>query len=144
VGLAIDPSIQSKQADIIDLVKGIIGWTPERDPVITALVNDMPKPEMITEETMNVGGLVATYGPMLAQVLSVLLVLFFLRGVLKRAKVPAMAVERNRGTETEEDALDPRREARKLRKEIEKAVASDPSSVSRLLESWLVDSKVDS
>ncbi len=143
VGLAIDPSIQTKQKEIVDLIKGIIGWTPERDPEITTLVNEMPKPETVAEETMNVSGLFSTFGPMAAQVLSIILVLFFLRGVLKRAKVPALAVDSQR-SETEEEMPDPRKEARKLRKEIEKAVASDPGSVSRLLESWLVDSKIES
>lgn len=143
VGLAIDPALQAKEKEIIDLIKGVIGWTPERDPEITALVNEMPKPEVMTEESIDMGGLFTTYGPMLAQVLSILLVLFFLRGVLKRSKVPSVAIERQKA-ETEEIDLDPRKEVRKLRKEIEKAVASDPGSVSRLLESWLVDSKVES
>lgn len=143
VGLAIDPSIQSKQAEIIDLIKGMIGWSSDRDPAITALVAEMPKPEAYVEETMDMGGMFSLYGPMVAQVFSVLLVLFFLRGVLRRSKIPAVAIDRG-GVETEHEESDPRREVKKLRKEIEKVVASDPGSVSRLLESWLMDSKVKS
>jgi flagellar biosynthesis/type III secretory pathway M-ring protein FliF/YscJ len=143
VGLAIDPSIQSQQAEIIDLIKGMIGWSSERDPAVTALVATMPKPETYVEESMDVGGIFALYGPMLAQVFSVILVLFFLRGVLKRTKVHTVSIERGH-SEPEPEEMDPRREVKKLRKEIEKVVASDPGSVSRLLESWLMDSKVKS
>ena len=128
---------------IIDLIKGMIGWMPERDPVITALVSEMPKPESYVEESMDMGGMFSLYGPMLAQVFSVILVLFFLRGVLKRTKIPAVSIERHR-IETEEEELDPRKEVKKLRKEIEKVVNSDPGSVSRILETWLMDSKVKS
>ena len=121
----------------------MIGWSSERDPAVTALVATMPKPETYVEESMDVGGIFALYGPMVAQVFSVILVLFFLRGVLKRTKVPTVSIERGH-SEPEPEEMDPRREVKKLRKEIEKVVASDPGSVSRLLEAWLMDSKVKS
>ncbi|MEZ5989505.1 MAG: flagellar M-ring protein FliF C-terminal domain-containing protein [Planctomycetota bacterium] len=139
VGLALDQGIADKRDEIVTLIKGLIGWTKDRDPEISPMIVAMPQAEPLEEEPLDVAGYIGVYGPMAAQVLSVLLVVFFLRGMLRRG--PAPLAPQGAAVAVEEEEVDPRREVRRLRREIEKAVAADPGSVSRLLEHWLTDSR---
>jgi len=75
--------------------------------------------------------------PIGGQVISVLLVLLFLRGLLKRSKAETRAASTAASRESKDE--DPARASRSMRRQIEKAVEQDPASVSRLLEAWLSD-----
>jgi hypothetical protein len=86
--------------------------------------------------------MVDRFGPMVGQVLAVVLVLLFLRGLLKRntvsvARVAAPAT----AASPEPEVVSPDAKARQVRREIEQAIADDPASISRLLETWLTEPK---
>ena len=134
VSLSVDESLSAQKDEIIDQVKSAVGWTDQRDRAITATIVKFPE---IDGELDSGGGamdMVMRYGPLAGQILSVLFVLMFLRGLLKKAKIETNPAQQVAEAEAEED---PGQQTRRLRREIERAVASDPASVSRFLETWL-------
>ena len=140
VALSIDESLSSKKTEIENLIKGVIGWSSGRDREITASIAKFEELEEapVTGATIE---MLREWAPLAGQILSVVFVLFFLKGLLKRNRSPSLATSAGgaRGVAGAQDAAeeDPAKAAIRLRREIEKAVAQDPASVSRLLESWL-------
>ncbi|MFQ5505156.1 MAG: flagellar M-ring protein FliF C-terminal domain-containing protein, partial [Planctomycetota bacterium] len=134
VFLAIDESIQSHGDQIVSQVKNLVGWDEKRDLPLEAMPVKFPE---VTEPPVEEPGMfemVKGYLPVAGQVLSILLVILFLKGLLKKHRPQAITVP----TETEQpDEGDSSKEAKRLRREIEKVVNQDPASVSRLLEGWL-------
>ena len=143
VSLSIDDSISDRKDDIIALVKGAIGWDKDRDEAITALVTDFPAEPAPVEASFDLMGNVKQYGPIAAQVLSILLVLMFLKGLLKKTRPIAVGMESAGRTNVDDVEENPSKHAKRMRREIERAVSQDPGSVSKLLEGWLVDSSVE-
>ncbi len=72
-----------------------------------------------------------------------ILVLLFLRSMLKRTAPAKRTAKRTAqsGTEEVEEDLAPEEAARRIRQEIEKTISDDPAAISRLLESWLSEQK---
>ncbi len=135
-----DADSASRVEDIREVVMPITGITNRQD--ITVKVFPFPEPEPIAAPVgPGFMGLVREWGPTAGQVLGVLLVLLFLRGMLKRAdrvKGDTGAT----GAGDVEDELDPKTASRQIRREIEKTISEDPAAISRLLESWLDEQKV--
>jgi flagellar M-ring protein FliF len=149
VALVLDEALQLDQAKIDKVsavVKSAVGWSIERDGDAFAVHIEKfkPLPEVVETAGPGFADLVQRFGPTAGQVLAVLLVLLFLRGLLRRGKAGAAAGGRVTGgaqsaaapqPETPEDV------ARHMRREIEAAIASDPAAISRLLETWLAEQK---
>ena len=142
----IDASLDAEQSTIIAILEPIIGRDPARgDPETIPMVAEFPLPESldmpVASSLVSAPGLLQLlreWGPTIGQVLGVLLVLLFLRGLLKRAA----PVARTDPAAAAKPADPPAEEAAKqVRTEIEKAIADDPAAISRLLESWLAEQK---
>ncbi|GEM_PF-3109355 len=147
ISLAIDKTLEKDKGQIVNLVMGAVGWDSKRDGSITPAITEFPKDET---EASPEGGILETvkqYGPLGAQILSIIFVLLFLRSLLKKGKkssglsvgVGGLGAGSDSGGEEE---VNPAKQIKKLRKEIEKVVAEDPGGVSRLMENWLRE-KVD-
>jgi hypothetical protein len=64
----------------------------------------------------------------------------FLRGLLKRAAQTGRQARTGIADEDEKE-VGPEEATRRVRTEIEKAIAEDPAAISRLLETWLAEQK---
>jgi flagellar biosynthesis/type III secretory pathway M-ring protein FliF/YscJ len=142
ISLAIDKSLEKDKSQIVNLVMGAVGWDAKRDGAITPAVMEFPKDEAEAAPESGMLDMVKQYGPLGAQILSILFVLLFLRGLLKKGKKAsglAAGVSSSGGASgpNEDEELNPAQQIKKLRREIEKVVAEDPGSVSRLMENWL-------
>jgi flagellar biosynthesis/type III secretory pathway M-ring protein FliF/YscJ len=145
VSLFLDKSLEGQATAITQQVKNLVGWdgTVRKDPEFTAIVTEFPAIDELVDESGGIMQMVDRYGPIAGQILSVALVLFFLKGLLKKTR-PAVTASAGGGgsgsrNEEEEAPEDPSKEAKRLRREIERVVASDPGSVTRLLEGWLTE-----
>ncbi len=142
ISLAIDKSLEKDKTQIVNLVMGAVGWDAKRDGAISPAVMTFPKEEEGAAPEGGMLEMVKQYGPLAAQILSIMFVLLFLRGLLKKGKkssslpVGVGLPGSVSGVENEEE-VNPAKQIKKLRREIEKVVAEDPGSVSRLMENWL-------
>lgn len=153
VALVIDeavPTDPQKLEKIVGIVKSAVGWDQDRDGKngdVSILVDKFkPLPEAPAESGPGVLGMVQEFGPAVGQVVAVVLVLLFLRGLLRRSQrpLPARAPARGPGaTAVAADAtpLTPQDEVKRARKEIEQSIAADPASISRLIEGWLAEQR---
>ncbi len=144
VALVLDEKLQlagEKLTNIEKLVKQCVGFTDERDGFA---IHVEKFPELKAELPVVGPGLLSSakdYLPLAAQLLGVVLVLFFLRGMLRRASerppqsAPAVVEE------VPEERLTPEEGVKRMRRDIEKAIVDDPATVSRMLESWLTEVK---
>ncbi|PIE24705.1 MAG: hypothetical protein CSA62_02410 [Planctomycetota bacterium] len=147
VSLILDESLKDQSAAITEQVKNIVGWKQGRDQPFTAIVTKFPDFSDIEVESGGAMQMFKEYAPLVGQILSVILVLFFLRGLLKRTRTaigpvgPGTMATATSGAGEEDGAEeeDSGKEAKRLRREIERVVAADPGSVTRLLESWLTE-----
>lgn len=128
-------------------VKAMVGWDKNRDTDdgFSLLAGEFTPldPAAIGTTGGGLGELVLQWGPTVGQVLGVAVVLLFLRGLLKRSARSAAA-----GAAAAADAEpppakpdSPEEMQRKMRKEIERAIASDPAALAKLLETWLIEQK---
>ena len=144
----IDVSLSAEQSTIVAVLEPIIGRDETRgDPPTIPLVTEFPVSEPLEiaagPNIMSAPGIVdflRDWGPTIGQVIGVLLVLMFLRGLLKRAAQAGRQARTSIAEESEKEA-GPEEATRKVRAEIEKAIAEDPAAISRLLESWLAEQK---
>ena len=144
----IDTSLSAEQSTIVAVLEPIIGHDETRgDPPTIPLVTDFPVPEPMEiaagPNIMSAPGimdLVRDWGPTIGQIIGVLLVLMFLRGLLKRAAQTGRQARTGIADEDEKE-VGPEEATRRVRTEIEKAIAEDPAAISRLLESWLAEQK---
>jgi len=150
VALIVDEEVipdAAVEKQIESLVKSSIGWStdwnqPDAFTIVKTKIPDVP--ELADPGTPAFAALVERYGPMAGQVLAVLLVLLFLRGLLKKSTPPAakkLAPASGAAELSPELELSGEDRSRKMRREIEEAITTDPSSVTRLLESWLLEAK---
>jgi len=136
--------------DLVKAVKAIVGWNPDRDKAdaFSTLASDFAKIEDL--EVMSDGpgfaDVALKWGPTVGQMLGVLVVVLFLRGLFKRAK---KSTPSDRGmlsaefvkAETEEKNLTPEEQQKRMRREIERSIATDPAALAKLLEAWLMETK---
>lgn len=134
-----DATLASRVEDIREVVMNITGWEIRED--VAVKVFPFPEPEPIEAPAgPGLTDMLREWGPTIGQVLGVLLVLLFLRGMLKRADPVKSPAGAGGAGDVEED-LEPEEATRRIRSEIEKTISEDPAAISRLLESWLAEQK---
>ncbi|MCA8942336.1 MAG: hypothetical protein KDB80_07215, partial [Planctomycetes bacterium] len=163
IALVLDESIAdaAKQTAIQDAVKAAVGFSEETrasglQDDIRVLVEKLPEtPELEVAEGPGIMDMAREFGPTVAQILGVVLVVFFLKGLLKtpkRATATATlsssssasgAARAKSGAEVEEPDLPqtPEDRRRRLRREIERSISEDPAAMSRMLETWLAEQR---
>ena len=150
VALLYDRSLEQKQGfnkdELAGVVKSIVGWDGTRRPqdTFSTMAGDFPVAEPAVAAGAAGPGRVAQllkWAPAIGQVLGVALVLLFLRGLLK-SRAPAASRKAALPGGAQEEQLPPAERQQRMRREIERAIASDPAALARILESWLAESKV--
>lgn len=151
VALILDDSLDaSKEEAIKSLIKNTIAWSDTRDQDRFSVLREKLSPPEVLPPVPGPSPmlLVEQYGPIVGQVLAVLIVLLFLKRLLKRAAVRGGVGSGGSGGATgaasaAQPAVDltPDEARRRMRREIEKAIADDPAAISELLESWLAEHK---
>lgn len=130
--------------NLVDVVKAIAGWDDQRDTMFSTLSGPfeaLPELEPI-DDGPGIADVALQWAPMVGQVLGVLVVVMFLRGLFKRsgARAPVEAV----GTmpqELAEEELSPEEQQKRMRREIERSIATDPAALAKMLEAWLLEQK---
>jgi len=126
---------------LVKTVKAIVGWNPDRDAEVETMVGTFAPPAE-TQEVYSGPGFGETalqYAPMVGQVLGVVIVVMFLRGLFKRSRRPAPEPEAE--PEIPEEDLAPEEQQRRMRREIERSIANDPAALAKMLEAWLMEQK---
>lgn len=146
VSLGVDESIAGQSSAVIEQVKGAINWLQGRDAEFTAAVVKIEEFTDLPAAGGNTLDMVKEWAPLVGQLLSVIFVLFFLKGLLKKTKpaasssstlTPSAAAAAAASASAAEDDGESVQNLVELRNQIESVVSEDPASVSRLLESWL-------
>ena len=148
VALIYDRSLEAKegfkQDDLIRTVKALVGWDPDRDQddAFSTLAGDFAP---IEDPIMMSAGpgfteLVGSWGPTIGQILGVIVVVLFLRGLFRRS-APRASVESSAEPEIPEEDLAPEEQQRRMRREIERSIAGDPAALAKMLETWLMEQK---
>lgn len=132
-----------KPEELGSAVKAIVGWDATRDQadafsMLAAEFAPLPEIPAVADES-GFMDLATRWGPTAGQLLSVLVVLLFLRGMFRRtgsksapqAEPPA-----------EPETLSAQEQQKRMRKEIERSIASDPAALAKMMESWLMEQKV--
>ncbi len=152
VALLYDRSLEQTQGfikdDLMNTVKAIVGWDPARDQpeAFSTMVGDFA-PVVLAEEMStgpSMGELALRWGPTVGQVLGVVVVVMFLRGLFKRSSsssAAASATSPAAKSEVAEEDLPPEEQQKRMRREIERSIANDPAALAKLLETWLVEQK---
>lgn len=156
VALLYDRSLETNaqsgfsKEDLKKAVKAIVGWDPKRDSdeAFSTLASDFaPLAEMPAEGSgPGIADLALRWGPTVGQVLGVVVVVLFLRGLFKRSgKAAAAAAGASSGgfakEEVKEENLTPEEQQKRMRREIERSIATDPAALAKLLEAWLLEQK---
>lgn len=155
VAVLYDRSLESTAGfkdDLTNTVKAIVGWDPARDKpeAFSTMAGDFVPvaAELDAANGPGLGELALRWGPTVGQVLGVLVVVMFLRGLFKRSAPAASATaagapQRTSLTKDEipEENLPPEEQQKRMRREIERSIASDPAALAKLLETWLVEQK---
>ncbi len=133
---AVKKAVQEQVARITQVVEAAVGYDPKRGDQVIVEAVPFARPEV---EEVSTGGFplgrMVGYG---AQVLGALVVLLFLRGLLRNSQKPLLEpVTSAVGSKEEKSRVDPAVERKRLRREIERTVAEDPGAVGRLLVGWL-------
>ena len=145
-GLTDDP--QGTMPGIEALVKAAVGFTEVRanggsDQIKTQIVPEFGIEELPIAAGFDAMAMAQQWAPLFGQVVAVLIVVMFLRSLLKKGVMP---VVKRSGPDVEVEAedeleLSTDEPARRMRREIEKTINDDPASISRMLESWLAEVK---
>jgi flagellar biosynthesis/type III secretory pathway M-ring protein FliF/YscJ len=146
VALLYDKALERQEGfsrdDLAKVVKSIVGWDQKRDSddgfstMAGVFAEEVPA---ATATGAGVMELVASWAPLLVQLGGVVLVLLFLRSLFRRPR--AHAAQAPESAAPGEDQLAPEEQARRMRREIERSIASDPAALAKLLESWLQEQK---
>ncbi|MEZ6036044.1 MAG: flagellar M-ring protein FliF C-terminal domain-containing protein [Planctomycetota bacterium] len=138
---------QINAEDLKKTVKAIVGWDPARDDeegfsTMTGTFAPLEIPELVSEGP-SMGDTIARWAPTIGQILGVLVVVMFLRGLFKRSsRAPTAAAAAATGpVEVPEDQLAPEELQRRMRREIERSIAQDPAALAKMLEAWLMEQK---
>lgn len=135
------------QDELVRTVKAIVGWDQARDGAdpngFSAMTGSfLPPVETAFEPGPGMTEVALDWAPTVAQTLGVVLVLFFLRGLLKRGSSrSAEAGGAAAAATTDEADLPAEEQQKRMRREIERAIANDPAALAKLLESWLTEQK---
>jgi flagellar biosynthesis/type III secretory pathway M-ring protein FliF/YscJ len=151
VAVLYDRALQDAQGfnktDLENAVKAIVGWDPARDKpdAFSTLVGDFAPVEQAVEPVAGPGvaETALRWAPTVGQILGVLVVVMFLRGLLRRPgkAQPAAAAAAPAKADAAEESLSPEDQQKRMRREIERSIAEDPAALAKLFESWLVEQK---
>lgn len=149
VAVLYDRSLEKSQGfvkdDLTNAIKSIVGWDPARDKPETfnTLVGDFApiEPEVEVAAGPGFGEQALRWAPMVGQLVGVLVVVMFLRGLFKRASRTPAAVAAQKAAAAPEKPVTPEEQQRRMRQEIERSIANDPASLAKLLEAWLTEQK---
>jgi flagellar M-ring protein FliF len=159
VAVMFDRSLEQQQGfskdELIASVKAIVGWDPARDKpdAFSTMACDFAPAAAAADAAAGpgFGELALQWGPTVGQVVGVLVVVLFLRGLFQRSRRAAPAAaggaaapSRGKDEEREQERLEllpPDEQQKRLRKEIERSIANDPAALAKLLETWIVEQK---
>ncbi len=151
VAVIYDRSLSTQQGfdekDLVKTVKSIVGWDPARDQAesFSTLVAEFAPMDLgpVVTEGPGVADMALRWGPTVGQVVGVIVVVMFLRGLFRSSKGAGGAGGggETKKTEVAEETLSPEEKHKKLRAEIEKSIAEDPATLAKLLETWLTEQK---
>jgi flagellar biosynthesis/type III secretory pathway M-ring protein FliF/YscJ len=155
VAVLYDRSLEQSQGfakdDLMNAVKAIVGWDPARDKpdAFSTLVGEFAPIEMEVDVATGPGfaEVALRWGPTVGQILGVFVVVMFLRGLFKRGAGAAASAgdvggsAPTRKNQVDEANLSPEEQQRRMRKEIEHSIATDPAALAKLLEAWLAEQK---
>jgi flagellar biosynthesis/type III secretory pathway M-ring protein FliF/YscJ len=147
VALLYDRALEQKtgfdKAELERVVKAIVGFRDGKD-AISSYAGEFVEPELAGAAAGP--GLLdgaTAWLPVAGQVLGVVLVLLFLKGLLKspprRAEARAAAAAPDPAAA--EQALPAEEQQRRMRKEIERAIEADPAALAKMLEAWLAEQR---
>ena len=150
---SLEQSVGFVKDDLVNTVKAIVGWDPQRDATeaFSTLAGEFApiEPEAPMQAGPTMVDLALRWGPTVGQVLGVIVVVLFLRGLFRRAAPRAKAAATGGGSvdlsttrdEPKEENLSPEEQQKRMRREIERTIATDPAALARLLETWLMEQK---
>ena len=155
VALLYDRTLEQRegfdQESLKNIVKSIVGWDPTRDndTTFSSIVGDFAAEELaVAESGPGFGALATQWGPVVGQVVGVVLVLMFLKSLMRTTTTRCGgASDSNPGTapsgsgDGSEPNLTPEEQQKRMRREIERAITSDPATLAKMLESWLAEQK---
>lgn len=155
VALLYDPSLEQTpgfdKQKLVSVVKSIVGWDPARDDesMFSSMAGAFAPPEALPEAPApGMGELAAKWGPTIGQVVGVVLVLLFLKSLMKAPAPKAVVVEPTidpaiaaAAAAEAEAKLPPEEQQKRMRREIERAIAGDPAALAKILEGWLAETR---
>lgn len=140
-----------KPEELAKAVKSIVGWDRKRDQEddFSMMPGDFQPLDLAVESTSGPGfaEVALRWGPTVGQILGVVVVVLFLRGLFKRTARSASVAGGELGgagarAGGEGNAkAGPEEQQKRMRKEIEKAIENDPAALAKLLEAWLTEQK---
>ncbi|MCY2957115.1 MAG: hypothetical protein NT107_08780 [Planctomycetota bacterium] len=149
VALVYDKALEQKagfnKEELSKVVKSIVGWDSQRDDkdAFSTMSGEFAPPEVqvTTVSGPSMMDRAFAFAPAIGQVLGVVLVLLFLRSLLKRSASGSSEADSPMPAAVDEK-MTPDEQQKRMRKELERAIASDPAALARVLESWLAETKV--
>ncbi|MFK7739092.1 MAG: hypothetical protein AB8H80_02125 [Planctomycetota bacterium] len=149
VALLYDSELENQegfvQNNLVDTVKAIAGWNDERDTQFSTLSGPFePPPEFVPmEEGPGLAAMARQWGPMIGQMVGVIVVVLFLRGLFKKSSPSAKGAGASEEAPKElaEEDLTPEEQQKRMRREIERSIAGDPAALAKMLEAWLLEQK---
>ncbi|HEX6811799.1 MAG TPA: flagellar M-ring protein FliF C-terminal domain-containing protein [Planctomycetota bacterium] len=135
---------------LTDAVKAIVGWDPARDQPegFRTLAGDFapvdaaaPGAAAVDAPARGVADVLLKWGPTVGSIAGVLVVVMFLRGLLRTARPAAKAAAAAAPAALDAANPSPEEQQARLRLEIERSIANDPAALARMLESWLTEQK---
>ncbi|MGC6486171.1 MAG: flagellar M-ring protein FliF C-terminal domain-containing protein [Planctomycetota bacterium] len=129
-------------------VKAIVGWSKARDfktdedPGFSIMTGTFQAPAQapVAIAGPGMGDMALEYAPVIGQLLGVVIVVLFLRGLFKRSRKAAPAAAP--ATDVADVEVAPEEQQRRMRREIERSIADDPAALAKMLEAWLMEQKV--
>ncbi len=150
VALLYDPALEQKSTfkkdELENVVKAIVGFRDGQDAISTYASEFIVAEPVAEVSGPSVGDRVTEWAPAVGQVIGVVLVVMFLKGLLKtpprRAGSAAALGGGGAASQVEDESKLPAEEQQKrMRREIERAIEADPAALAKLLESWLAEQR---
>lgn len=139
---ALDPAPDTSKLE--NAVKAIVGWDPARDDASGFSIMEgtfqAPAQAPVAIAGPGMGDMALEYAPVIGQLLGVVIVVLFLRGLFKRSRKAAPAAAP--ATDVADVEVAPEEQQRRMRREIERSIADDPAALAKMLEAWLMEQKV--
>jgi flagellar M-ring protein FliF len=146
VAMLYDQSLEKVEGfqptQLAGIVKSIVGWDSKRDDdtgfatMSSAFPAEAPA---LLPAGPGFSDLALRWAPTAAQVTGLVLVLLFLRSLFRRSGRARALAEPEPVIEVPEQELPVDEQARRMRREIERAIVQDPATLARMLESWITE-----